>query len=280
MPQREGAGDGSGIAVSGRAKLFKRSTVIACLILMSGCAQAAPQTRGGLIGPAKYTDIESYATVVNAGSSDGYTVFEGRSVAVTVRPDSSARVVITHTSPPGFENAHERLRWIAARRPQFPRDLPAGTNIPLRAGSFSFLPFPPRLSFRQVVALGPSSGRITSAVMGNPQPPAPSAHAFYLAMQLATLLAIAPVSAPVRHAAWNTLVSLPGIHACGGGRDSAGRGGLWMCLRTPPDELRILTSARERRVLCVKELLIAPSLRYPGVPAGSVIESNTYVAHR
>ena len=78
--------------MSDRAQIFKRSVVIACLILMSGCAQTAPQTTGRHIGLAKYTDIGSYATVVNAGSGGGYTVFEGRSVAVTVLPDSSARI--------------------------------------------------------------------------------------------------------------------------------------------------------------------------------------------
>lgn len=263
--------------MSGQAQIFKHSAVIACLILIAGCAQTAPQASGRPIDPAKYTDIESYATVVNAGSSRGYTVFEGRSVAVTVLPDSSARIVITHISPPGFENVHERLKWIEAGTPQFPSTLPLGTNIPLKAGSFSFLPFPPKLSFRQAAALRPAPARITSVVMGDPRPSAARAQAFYLTMQLATLLAIAPVSIPVRHAAWKALVSLVGIHGCAGGRDGAGRSGRWMCIRTPPNELRILTNTREQKVLCVEDLLTAPSLRYPGVPAGSVIESNTYL---
>jgi hypothetical protein len=277
-PQREGRRrNRSGIAVSGRAPTFKYSVVLACITLISGCAQTAPQSTAGPIDPAKYTDIELYATVVNAGSSRGYTVFEGRSVAVTVLPDSSARIVITHTSAPGFENAHERLKWIDAGTPHFPPSLPTGTNMPLKAGSFSYLPFPPKLSFRQIVALEPSPDRIASVVMGDPGPSAAHAQKFYLAMQLATLLAIAPVSAPARHAAWKALVSLPGIHGCTGGRDSAGRSGRWMCIGTPPDELRILTSTRAQQVLSVEELLMAPSLRYPGVPAGSVIESNTYL---
>jgi len=264
--------------MSGRAQIFKRSVVIACLILMSGCAQTAPQTTGSHIGLAKYTDIGSYATVVNAGSSGGYTVFEGRSVAVTVLQDSSARIAITHISPPGFENTHERLKWIEAGAPKFPPTLPTGTNVSLKAGSFSFLPFPPRLSFRQALALEPSPDRIKRIVMSDPPPSGARAQTFYLAMQLSTLLAIAPVSAPVRHAAWKALVSLAGIHSCSGGRDSAGRSGLWMCIRTPPNELRILTSTREEQALSVEELLIAPSPRYPGVPAGSVIQSNTYSA--
>jgi hypothetical protein len=154
--------------------------------------------------------------------------------------------------------------------------LPAGANIPLKAGSFSFLPFPPKLSFRQAVALEPSPDRITSLVMGDPRPSGVRAQTFYLAMQLATLLAIAPVSAPVRHTAWKALVSLAGIHGCAGGRDTADRSGRWMCISTPPNGLMILTSTGEQKVLCVEELLMAPSLRYPGVPAGSVIESNTY----
>jgi hypothetical protein len=263
--------------VRGQTRIFKHSVAIACLILISGCAQTTPETSGRPIGPAKYTDIGLYATVVNAGSSGGYTIFEDRSVAATVLPDSSARIVITHISPPGFENAHERLRWIEAGLPQFPSALPTDTDMSIKAGSFSFLPFPPMLSFRQAMALGPSPGRITSVVLGDPPSPLGRAQAFYLTMQLATLLAIAPVSVPVRHAAWKALVSIPGIHGCTGGRDSADRSGRWMCISTPPDELRILTSATKQQVLCIEELLTAPSLRYPGVPAGSVIESNTYL---
>jgi hypothetical protein len=262
--------------VSGRAKVLKGSVTIACIILISGCAQTVHQTSGKPIDPAKYTDIGFNATVVNAGSSQGYTLFERRSTTVTVLPDSSARIVITHTSRPGFENTQERLKWFDAGTPRFPPILAAGTNIPLTAGSFSFLPFPPKLSFRQVAALKPSPDRIASVVTGDLRPSAARAQKFYLTIQLATLLAIAPVSVLVRHAAWQALVSVPGMHGCAGGRDSAGRSGHWMCISTPPDELRILTSTRGQQVLCVEELLMAPSLRYPGVPAGSVIESNTY----
>jgi hypothetical protein len=254
--------------------------MIACLALMTGCAQAIPQTEGKIIGPARYTVVELYATVVNAGSSKGYTVFEDRSAAVTVLPDSSAQIAIIHTSPPGFENTRERLRWIEAGRPQFPETLHVGTGISLKAGAFSFLPFPPKLSFQEVTALAPSPARIKNVVLGDaPLSPA-SDLSFYLAMQVATLMAIAPVNSSVRHAAWKALVSLAGIHACTGGHDIAGRSGSWICINTPVNTLKILTNAKEQQVLCLEELITAPSLRYPGVPAGSVILSNTYLPWR
>jgi hypothetical protein len=50
-----------------------------------------------------------------------------------------------------------------------------------------------------------------------------------------------------------------------------------MCIDTPADELKLLTDVREQKVLSVEELVIAPSPRYPGVPAGSVVDSETYL---
>jgi hypothetical protein len=265
--------------MSRQPKILKYSTVIVSLVTVSACAQVPSPATEWLTGSLQYTGVELYANVVNAGSALGYTVFERRSITVTVRPDSSAQVIVTHASPEGFENASERMRWLTAGKPQFPSAMRAGTRLTIRPGSFSFLPFPPRLSFRQALALSPSPGRISDIILGGQQMPAGSDRSFYLAMQLATLLAIAPVRGAVRHAAWKALLSLAGMHGCTGGHDGVGRGGHWMCLRTPAHELKILSSARKQVVLCVENLLTAPSLLYPGVPAGSLIGSNTYVTH-
>jgi hypothetical protein len=263
-----------------QGRISRRAVVIAGLILLSGCAQTGSQTSGGPAGRTEFTDIALNAIVVNAGSSRGYTVFQHKTILVTVLADSSARIVFTSVSPPGFENAHERLKWIEAGKPQFPLTSPAGAKNSLPAGNFSFLPFPPLLSFRQAAALTPSPGKITSTVLGSSRLSVVSERKFYAAMQLGTLLATAPLRADVRRAAWKALVSLATIQGCSGGRDRAGRTGLWMCVSSSPDELKILTNTRDQRVLCVEELLIAPSLRYPGVPVGSVIQSSTYLTSR
>jgi hypothetical protein len=263
--------------VSRQYKALKCSLAIALPLLIAGCAQAIPQASGSIIGAAKYTDVELYARVVNDGTAHGYTVFAERAIEVTVHPDSSARILVTHTSPAGFENASERMRWLAAGKPPFPSALRAGTQITLRADSFSFLPLPPRLSFRQVLALSPAPGKILSILQSGQRMPAGGVRSFYLATQLATLMAIGPVTGTVRHAAWKALMSLPGIRGCTGGRDNAGRSGRWLCIWTPVNELRILLSTTEQKVLCIQNLLTAPSPRYPGVPAGSLLETNTYV---
>jgi hypothetical protein len=267
---RESTASRGSVTVKGAA------AAIAGLVLISGCAQATRHA-GAPAGRARYTDIEVNAIVVNAGSNRGYTVFQRRSVDITVQPDSSARTVLTQVSPPGFENAHERLKWIDAGKPQFPPTAAAGVKTSLPAGNFSFLPFPPLLSFRRAAALAPSPGRIMTVIMGSSRPSAASERAFYAAMQLGTLLAVAPLHTAARRAAWNALISLANIRDCSGGADGAGRTGTWMCVNSTPDELKILTNTRDQRVLSVEELLIAPSLRYPGVSVGSVIESSTYI---
>jgi len=263
--------------VSRHSKILRCWLAIALPMLMCGCAQTIPQASGSTVGTAKYADVELYANVVNDGTEHAYTVFAERAIEVTVHPDSSARMLVTHTSPAGFENASERIKWLAAGKPSFPPALRTGTHISLRPSSFSFLPLPPRLSFRQVLALRPASGKILSVLQGDQRLPAGSVRSLYLATQLATLIAIAPVTLAVRHAAWKALMSLPGIHGCTGGRDSVGRSGRWLCIWTPANKLKILLSTTEQKVLCIQNLLTASSPRYPGVPAGSLLDANTYV---
>jgi hypothetical protein len=156
-----------------------------------------------------------------------------------------------------------------------------GQAFSIPAGSFSFIPQGIPLTYRQVRSLPASPQTISAEIAARLRPyagahPAPTS----VLLQLGFLLATAPLSPSARAAAWSYLASLPGVHLCGLGKDLAGRGGQRICASTRANEVEVLVDTVTASVLAVDQRILQASSWFPGVPAGSLVQSDAFIAGR
>ncbi len=227
----------------------------------------------------KFRAVEYYATVSDAGLPSSFTAFATDTRDFTVQPSSSALVDVVGYSAPRFMTPSERARWQAAGKPPLSAGAVTGQTFSIPTGKFSFIPQGTPLTYQQVKSLPGSPQAIRSEIATHLRPYAgmhPSVTA--VLRQLGFLLATAPLATNARSATWSVLVSLPGLHLCGQGRDLVGRYGQWICASTRTDQIEVLLDTRTGSVLAVAErLLKADSHWFPGVPAGSIVQSDAFI---
>jgi len=83
-----------------------------------------------------------------------------------------------------------------------------------------------------------------------------------------------------RAAAWSALASLPGLRLCGPGRDLAGREGQRLCASTRADEVDVVVDTGTGAVLAVDQRILQTSSWFPGVPEGSLVQSDVFIPGR
>ena len=229
----------------------------------------------------KYQDKEYYAAISDAQTSQAFTAFATATRDVTVQPSSSARVKVVGYSPARLVTSSERARWQAAGRPPMPQVAVTGQAFSIPAGSYSFIPQGLPLTYRQVRSLPASPRALSAEIAARLRPPAgarPPATAMML--QLGFLLATGPLSRGARNAAWSALASLPGLRLCGSGRDLAGREGQRLCASTRTDEVDVLVDTVTGSVLAVDQRILLASSWFPGVPEGSLVQSDAFIPGR
>jgi hypothetical protein len=239
-------------------------------------AAADPQNTPGT--PVRFRDIEYYALVNNAGAANSFTAFATLTRSVTVQPSSAARIDVTGDGSPVFTTPGERTRWQAAGSPVLTNVPPGGQAMSFPSGEFSFTPQGTTLTYQQAASLPASPDGVSAALLAHLKgyvgtgPPAT-----LILTELGFLLASAPLPTAARSAAWDSLASLPGLRLCGSGTDLAGRPGRELCADDDNDETRLLVDAPSGTVLAVEDRIRTQSPLYPGVPAGSLIGSDTFV---
>jgi len=229
----------------------------------------------------KYQNKEYYAAISNAGTPQGFTAFATATRDVTVQPSSSARVKVVGYSPARLVTSSERARWQAAGRPPMPQVAVTGQAFSIPAESYSFIPQGLPLTYRQVRSLPASPRALSAEIAARLRPPAgarPPATAMML--QLGFLLATGPLSRGARNAAWSALASLPGLRLCGSGRDLAGREGQRLCASTRTDEVDVMVDTLTGSVLAVDQRILQTSSWFPGVPEGSLVQSDAFIPGR
>jgi len=229
----------------------------------------------------KYQSKEYYAAISNARTPQAFTAFAVATRDVVVQPASSARVNVVGYSPPRLVTSSERARWQAAGRPPMPQVAVTGQAFSIPAGTYSFIPQGMPLTYRQVRSLPASSQAISAQIAARLRPLAgarPPATAMML--QLGFLLATAPLSRGARAAAWSALASLPGLRLCGPGRDLAGRAGQRLCASTRTDQVDVLVDTGTGSVLAVDQHILQASSWFPGVPVGSLVQSDAFLPRR
>jgi hypothetical protein len=229
--------------------------------------------------PARYRTIEYSAEITNVGTPGSYTAFVRIKRTVTIRPSSAARITTFADGPPAFTTPTDRARWQAAGSPSLAPAPAGGSVLSLPAGQFSFIPQGTTLTYRQATSL-PSTPQALSAQLlshlrafAGPHPPA------NLELeQLGYLIAVAPLTAAARAAAWRVLAALPGLHLCGSGTGPVHRPSLGLCAESRGDQTEVLVSTHTGTVLTVEDRLLRPSPMYPMVFGGSLISSVTFLA--
>lgn len=213
---------------------------------------------------------------INAGSPQAFTLFETSERVVTVGPRSSAHFVSSVTSPPRFASAHDRRQWRAAGSPKLPFGPSTAQTANLAAGTFGFLPVGVPLTYYDARHLPASSAQVRQAVethlrvAGHHPPPSLMLRAYGF------LLAIAPLRARTRAAIFSAIQALP-VHATGTSRDLIGRAGELVSADDPYDRVELLLDPRSDAVLAVQLRVLKPQPAYPGISAGTLIESDTFI---
>lgn len=254
-----------------RRLLAPLAGVCGVTVLLAGCGSTP-----GIV--VEFREVEYHAMVYNPGSDQAFTAFVTSTRVVRVHPSSAARVDIIDSAAAGFATPAERTRWLAAGAPTLAGAPAAGQVMSVPPGQFSFVPQGRVLTYQEVTVLPGTPQGVTSVVRAHSgtangsDPPAT-----LMLKQLGFLLGIAPLPPATRSAVWNAIALLPGIRSCGGGVDLAGRRGEGLCVDAAGYETEVLVDRAAHAVLAVEQRLLRPSVMYPAVPPGDLIESYALV---
>jgi hypothetical protein len=266
------AGCGSGVAAQpsdrGSARTFVDS--IADRVAAAGATADVPGT------PVRYHTIEYSTAVGNPGTWDAFTAFVTVSRTIAVQTSSAASITTTDNGVLTFMTPADRDRWVAAGRPAL--EPVSGQTVIIPPGQFSFIPQGSTLTYQQAVALPGTADALSAQVLSYVRPYAGPAPLGTLVLRLlGYLIAVAPLTAAARSAAWHVAASLPGLRLCGSGTDLSERRGVGLCVDAQGEETEVLVNTQADSVLAVEERLLRQSLAYPTVPTGSLIASTTFI---
>jgi hypothetical protein len=224
----------------------------------------------------QYRTLEYSAAVANAGMPGAFTAFITLSRTVTVYPSSAASILTAQARPPAFTTPADRQHWAVAGSPAL---TPAGLGqpLPVPAGQFSFVLQGTPLTYQQASSLPGTATALSDQVLSHLRPLTGADPPTTLVLrQLAYLIAVAPLTAAARSAAWHALAALPGLRLCGTRTDLSGRRGEGLCADAAGQETEILVNTSTGSMLAIQERLERPSPLYPTVSAGSLIQSITF----
>jgi hypothetical protein len=246
------------------------------LMRRAAAEATAQQLRSGQRATAVgFHNLTYDAAIYNAGTMRPVVVFDTQMEQVRVGTTSSARSTITVARPSRFASIRARDNWRVEGSP--PVLMTPGMRRAGTIHSFSFLPQGSGLHYREVRELPATPGAMQNAITahlrplaGNNVPPTLMLKAYGF------LLATAPLSAGARAAIYVDMASLEGIRSCGQGVDMLGREAVGLCVASDGREVEVLLSPKAGAALAVEQRITATSPLYPGLPVGTLVESNTF----
>jgi hypothetical protein len=240
-------------------------------------AESHDPAQGASHGPLTFRDTEYYTSIIAVKPSLAYVYFTTVRRDVTVTRSSAARIKVTTVQPPRFASSADRVHWQAAGSPPLPVAGPEGHVIALGPGEFTFMPQGASLTYADVRSFPGSPRAVRGDVMAHLRAYAGSHPPAELVLrQFGFLLAAAPLAKGARAATWRALASIGGLHMCRPGTDLLGREGQGICAETGQDSTKILVNSETATVLEVEERILKPSRLYPGLTAGTLIESDAF----
>jgi hypothetical protein len=226
--------------------------------------------------PVEYRMAGVSAGVYDPGSAYGFTTFITTRRTIVVTSDSAARIEASNAAPPRFATPRDQALWQQAGRP--PLGQAPGNTQTIPAGRFTFLQQGLPLTYRQAAAL-PADPAGLAAILrahlrthADPLPPASQQ-----LTQLANLLATAPLTNPVRSAAWTVIASLPGLNICQKQPDPTRPDTIELCIDTGQTGIHVGVDARSGAIVSIAEILLRPSQLYPHVPPGTMVGTTTFL---
>jgi hypothetical protein len=228
-------------------------------------------------GVVRVEYIAHYTIVQNAGSEDSFTLFATSITYAVVSPDSSAVVEARDLGPARFASSSDAHRWKVSGRPPLPDRHTTTGYQSFSAGEFSFTPQGTPLTYGQAQTMPAQPQDVMATIRRHLLPySGPRVPAELILKQLGFLLAAAPLSRQARKATWLALASLPGARLCGTSTDLLGRRGEGICASVPTEEIEVLVDPFTAQVLAVVQRVLQPTPLFPGIPVGTVVESDTF----
>ena len=245
---------------------------------LAALPDSLPAASGGP-GVVRFEDVSSYTIVQNAGSRNAFTLFATSIRYNLVSPDSSAMTEARNLGPTRFASPADASRWKMAGRPSLPDRRTTTGYQASRAGQFSFMPQGTTFTYGQATNMPAQPAAAIAVVRAHLRRYAgPHAPSELVLKQLGFLLATAPLNRKARKATWMTLAGLPGARLCGAGTDALGRPGEGICASIPAEEIEVLVKPSTAQVLAVMQRLLRPTPLFPNIPAGTVVDSDTFTA--
>lgn len=227
-------------------------------------------------GTLHISDYQLQAAVMDPGASGAFTLLVHYLTRYVVMPTSAATAKGTIIGQPSFASQAAERRWRQAGSP--PLEFGASKSFHFPNAGYDFLAQGAPLTYRDVTSL--RTAHEIRAVIARRLPRTLSNRTrttAWLLKQYGFLLATGPLSPAGWSAAWRSLESIPGIYACGDGRDALGRRGVRVCGRSGGEVVSILIKQTPLTVLEVTVRLESKSPMYPTVLQGTTIESDTFL---
>ena len=224
-------------------------------------------------GPVSFEDTEYFATIFNAGSTTTFTAFAEVVRDVTVQPSSAATVTYRDATTPTLLSDQDRTLWEKAGSPRLQPSRTGIMNFP--SNHYSLLPQSTGLTYAEAQSLPASPAAMYSSIKKGVLSSGPGTLAQEMLNDFAFLLATAPLTEKQLSAAWQAVSLIPNLQLCGTGEDLSGRRGEGLCVGDGAERTEILLDPVTATVLGVKLTLLRTSPIYPGVAAGTVIQSDS-----
>jgi hypothetical protein len=224
-------------------------------------------------GPVSFQDTEYSATIFNAGSTTTFTAFAEVVRDVTVQPSSAATIVYQDATTPTLLNGLDRTLWEKAGSPRLQPSRTGIMNFP--SGHYSLLPESTGLTYAETQSLPASPAAMYSSIKKGVLSSGPSTLAQEMLNNFAFLLAPAQLTGKQLSAAWQAVSLIPNLQLCGTGEDLSGRRGEGLCVSDGAQRTEVLLDPATAAILGVKLTLLRATPVYPGVAAGSVIQSDS-----
>ncbi len=223
----------------------------------------------------RFRQTDYHMDVYNPESPIAFTLL-GTTVHDVAASAASATIVSTIPTRFTFASRQDAVHWRASGTPRLPAPSRRGDVMNEPKGRFSFLSLGTTLNYEAARHLPTSSRDIEAAVLSHVRSYASDPSTALLLVQYGVLLAIAPISPPVRMGLLTAAARLPELHACRHHfRDMRYR---TVCADSDQREVELVLDQLSGRVRAVREYL-RQRLPYTGLHVGALVECQTFVIH-
>lgn len=225
--------------------------------------------------PIRFQTRDYTAIVFAPGSPDGFTAFLTVDRTTVVTTESAATIVTSDSAPVRFATPSDQAIWQAAGRPPLGQAPATSVTQTIPAGQYTFIPQGRNLTYGQAAQLPAQRDSLAAVLV---ERLGASASASLQLEDVAYVIATAPLTDPVRAAAWQVMAALPGLRICPDPATDVDSGPIGLCIDSPGDEILVTVDPDTGAIATIADRLMQTSPAYPHVAAGTIIESSTFLS--